>query len=51
MINQQDYANLCVSVSLTVPVMTPLDFYYTDPNLPPGHRVPNIVTKFEVRKK
>ncbi|XP_063043254.1 uncharacterized protein LOC134437680 isoform X2 [Engraulis encrasicolus] len=27
--------------------MTPLDFYYTDPNLPPGHRVPNIVTKFE----
>ncbi|XP_062372158.1 uncharacterized protein LOC134059709 isoform X2 [Sardina pilchardus] len=34
-----------------VPVMTPLDFYYTDPTLPPGHRVPNIVTKFEAIEK
>ncbi|KAG5260916.1 hypothetical protein AALO_G00297970 [Alosa alosa] len=34
-----------------VPVMTPMDFYYTDPSLPPGHRVPNIVTKFEAIEK
>ncbi|XP_031441162.1 uncharacterized protein LOC105907157 isoform X1 [Clupea harengus] len=35
------------SASPPLAVMTPLDFYYTDPNLPPGSRIPNIVTKFE----
>ncbi|XP_041925526.1 uncharacterized protein LOC121689625 isoform X2 [Alosa sapidissima] len=39
------------SATPPVPVMTPMDFYYTDPSLPPGHRVPNIVTKFEAIEK
>ncbi|KAJ8338204.1 hypothetical protein SKAU_G00371700 [Synaphobranchus kaupii] len=32
---------------ITFPAMIPSDFFYTDPTLPPGSRVPNGVTQLE----
>ncbi|XP_028652055.2 uncharacterized protein LOC114647613 isoform X2 [Erpetoichthys calabaricus] len=32
----------------TVTPLTPSDFYYSDPGCPPGCRIPNIVTEYEV---